>query len=333
MNNIKTVSGREFNQIDGKSILESAEAAGINLQYSCRTGRCSSCKCKLIGGITDTINDELGLSKSEKDEGYILSCVRYAKDDIEIQVDDLGDIKLPKAKTIPCKISNLNLLSNDVMQLFLRIPPSMEFNFLPGQYINLISPTGIKRSYSIANNFQDNLIEMHIKKVPKGKFSEYLFNEANENDLLRLNGPHGTFFLRENTKGIIFLATGTGIAPIKSILDSIDVQKGFKSKPIYVVWGGRKDSDIYLDLCGLYKNINFKYFSVLSRPKSNWNGRIGYVQDAILEEKLNLSEYNVYACGLDNMITDAKYIFLKNGLNQNEFFSDAFVDSSDIMLT
>lgn len=333
MNNIKTVSGREFNQIDGKSILESAEIAGINLQYSCRTGRCSSCKCKLVDGITGTINNELGLSKSEKDEGYILSCVRYAKDDIEIQVDDLGDIKLPKPKTIPCKINNLNLLSNDVMQLFLRIPPNMEFNFFPGQYINLTSPTGFKRSYSIANNFQDNLIEMHIKRVPNGKFSEYLFNKANENDLLRLNGPHGTFFLRENQKGIIFLATGTGIAPIKSILDSIDVVRDFKSKPIYVIWGGRKESDIYLDLKSLYKNINFKYFSVLSRPESNWNGRRGYVQDEILEQKLNLSEYNVYACGLDNMIADAMSILVQNGLNQNEFFSDAFVDSSDIMLT
>ena len=328
---IKTNSGKEFDQIDGESILGSAKKAGINFQYSCKTGRCSSCKCKLISGNTQTYSDEIGLTESEVKDGYILSCIRYAEDNIEIEVDDLGDIEIPKAQVVPSKINTFKMLSEDVIQVILRLPPNTNFNIIPGQYVDMVSPTNVKRSYSIANHVTSNLIELHIKKVINGEFSKYWFNNAKLDDLLRIKGPYGTFFLRESKKDIIFLATGTGIAPVQSMLDSLDKSKNIDDMTIYLLWGGRKSTDLYIDFSNKYKNLNLKYIPVLSRPSPNWHGKVGYIQNVLIEEKLNLDNYNVYACGLDQMISDANKLLTENGLKKNSFFSDAFVDSSDII--
>jgi len=328
---IKTNSGKEFKQIDGESILSSAEKAGINFQYSCKNGRCSTCKCKLISGKTKTFSDEIGLTKSEIKDGYILSCIRYAEDNIEIEVDDLGDIELPKEQVLPSKINTLKMLSEDVIQVILRIPPNLSFNIIPGQYIDIVGPNNVKRSYSVANHVVGNLIEFHIKKVINGEFSEYWFEDAKPDDLLRLKGPYGTFFLRESKKDIIFLATGTGIAPIQSMLENLDKSKNIDDLNIYLFWGGRKISDLYLDFLNKYKNLNLKYIPVLSRPDSNWNGKVGYIHKILLQQNLNLKEYSVYACGLDKMISDANKLLIENGLENDSFFSDAFVASSDII--
>jgi CDP-4-dehydro-6-deoxyglucose reductase, E3 len=328
---IKTSSGKEFEQIDGQSILSSAKKAGINFQYSCKTGRCSSCKCKLISGNTQTYSDEIGLTESEVKDGYILSCIRYAEDNIEIEVDDLGDIEIPKVQLVPSKINTFKMLSEDVIQVILRIPPNTDFNIIPGQYVDMVSPSNVKRSYSIANNVTNNLIELHIKKVINGEFSKYWFDDAKPDDLLRIKGPHGTFFLRESNKDIIFLATGTGIAPVQSMLDSLDKSKNIDDLSIYLLWGGRKSTDLYIDFSNKYKNLNLKYIPVLSRPDPNWHGKVGYIHNVLIEEKLNLENYDVYACGLDQMISDANKLLIQNGLKNNSFFSDAFVASSDII--
>lgn len=331
MSIIKTNSGKQFEQIDGESILSSAKKAGINFQYSCKTGRCSSCKCKLISGKTQTYSNEIGLTKSEIKDGYILSCIRFADSDIEIEVDDLGDVEIPKEQVLPSKINTLKMLSEDVIQVMLRIPPNTKFNIIPGQYVDVVGPNNIKRSYSIANYVTENLIELHIKKVINGALSDYWFENAKPDDLLRLKGPYGTFFLRESKKDIIFLATGTGIAPIQSMLDNLDKSKNIDDLNIYLFWGGRKISDIYIDFLNKYKNLNLKYIPVLSRPDSNWNGKLGYIHKILLEQNLNLKEYNVYACGLDKMIYDANKLLKEHGLENNSFFSDAFVASSDII--
>ncbi|MDB4849059.1 2Fe-2S iron-sulfur cluster-binding protein [Gammaproteobacteria bacterium] len=327
MSFIKTNSGKEFEQIDGESILSSAKKAGINFQYSCKNGRCSTCKCILISGNTQTYSDEIGLTKSEKEDGYILSCVRYAASNIEIEVDDLGDIEIPKEQVLPSKINSLKMLSEDVIQVILRIPPNTRFNIIPGQYVDIVGPNNVKRSYSIANHIVDNLIELHIKKVINGELSDYWFKDAKPDDLLRLRGPYGTFFLRESKKDIIFLATGTGIAPVKSMLDNLEKSKNIDDLNIYLIWGGRKASDLYLDFSNKYKNLNLKYIPVLSRPDSSWHGSVGYVHKVLLEQNFNLAEYNVYACGLDKMISDANMLLTEKGLQNNSFFSDAFVAS------
>jgi CDP-4-dehydro-6-deoxyglucose reductase len=331
MNHITTQSGKQFEQLDNESILDSAKKAGINFEYSCKNGRCSTCKCKLISGQTSSYSDELGLTEQEKKEGYILSCVRYAIEDIEIHVNDLGNIELPKPKTVPCKINKIQRASRDVVIVTLRIPPNSDFSFIAGQYIDIIGPNRIKRSYSIANYSKNKTIELHIKEVENGEFSDYWFNKAASDDLLRLNGPYGTFFLRDIDKDIVFLATGTGIAPFKSMLENIEAIQKYQDKAITLIWGVREEKDFHLvDINCTHQN--FKFIPVLSRPSSNWNGKKGYVQNILLEEELFLPDCMVYACGSEKMIANSKKLLTSKGLNEDCFFSDAFVDSSDIIL-
>ena len=189
-------SGASFAQLEQDTILNAAEQSGVYLAYSCRTGRCSTCKCRVIGGDTVPLADEVGLSQKEKDEGWILTCVRSATSNLEIEIDDLGDVILPKPALFPCRIDSIDNVSKRVRRIVLRLPPSSAVKILPGQYIDIIGPSGVKRSYSVANYVTDNLLEFHIGEVDGGCLSDYWFGKAKINDLLRLNGPLGTFFLR-----------------------------------------------------------------------------------------------------------------------------------------
>ena len=328
LNTIRTLSGKKFFQDENESILSSAEKNNIFLPYSCKNGRCSTCKCRLISGQTDIDSNELGLSDKEKKEGWILSCVRFAKSDIVIDVEDFGDLKFPKANIYPCKISEINYLTNDVLQVILRFPPNVNFSFIPGQYLDIIGPNNTKRSYSIANNFQDNLIELHIKNVPGGLLSNYWFNQAKIDDLLRMYGPKGTFFIRKNIpKKIIFLATGTGIAPVLSMIEGLRSSKINLKKQVSVFWGARFNEDLYVDK---FKHLLDKcnFFPVLSKPDKEWEGIQGYVQNALIEKNYNLKNASVYACGSDAMIRSAEEILIKSGLEMDNFYSDAFLPSA-----
>jgi CDP-4-dehydro-6-deoxyglucose reductase len=217
-------------------------------------------------------------------------------------------------------------LNSDVVRVLLRLPPSSDFEFIPGQYIDIIRSNGIRRSYSLANaSFEKKLLELHVKAVPGGVMSEYWFKEAKQNDLLRLHGPLGTFFLRK-TAGLhlIFLATGTGIAPIKAILDSIpSLPRDLRPSSVTVVWGARHLNDHYLkmaDTQGVHT-----YIPVLSRPSEGWVGARGYVQDVLLELKSDLRNAIVYACGSDAMVKSVRARLIQAGLPESHIFSDAFV--------
>jgi len=282
----------------------------------------------VINGTTRVLKSESGLTEQEKAEGWILSCVRAVETDVVLEVDDLGSIEIPLAKTFPCRISEIKLLESDVIQVLLRLPPTAIFHFLPGQYIDVIGPNGIRRSYSLANaNFADRLLELHIRAVEGGVLSQYWFSQAKPNDLLRLNGPLGTFFLRESAGlDLIFLVTGTGIAPVKAILESmvqLDSEKHPKS--VTVFWGSRKSQDLYFNVADIPGSHT--YIPVLSRPSEDWTGSRGYVQDVLLETKPDLSNVAVYACGSDAMIHSAKTCLVQAGLPVNCFYSDAFVSS------
>lgn len=320
--------GKNFYSLLGTTILDAASQAQIALPYSCKTGRCSTCKCKVITGTTRALHHESGLTEQEKAEGWILNCVRTVESDVVLEVDDLGGVEIPAAKTWPCRISEIKLLAPDVVQVLLRLPPTANFRFLPGQYIDVIGPNGIRRSYSLANsNYADKLLELHIRAVEGGAMSDYWFNQAKPNDLLRLNGPLGTFFLRE-TAGIdlIFLATGTGIAPVKAMLESMaHLSPDLRPKTVTVLWGGRKSQDLYF-------NVNdipgpHTYIPVQSRPSDGWSGSKGYIQDVLLDTKQDLINAAVYACGSDVMIHSAKNRLVQAGLPAKRFYSDAFVSS------
>lgn len=328
MHSVELVGGKRFTTQNGEPLLEAAARSGVNLPYSCKTGRCSTCKCKVLRGATNALQPETGLTEQEKTEGWILSCVRSAETDVVLEVDDLGDFELPIAKTLPCRISQINRLAPDVVQVLLRLPPTADFRFIPGQYIDVIGPNGIRRSYSLANSsFADKLLELHVRAVEGGAMSQYWFNQAKVNDLLRLNGPLGTFFLRETENiNIIFLATGTGIAPVKAMLESMATLPDEQSpKSVTVLWGGRKQDDLYFDVADIPGKHHFE--PVLSRPDDGWAGVKGYVQDALLALKPDLSNVAVYACGSDAMIHSAKMCLVEAGLPPKRFHSDAFVCS------
>ncbi len=321
-------SGKTFKATSEISLLDAAAKSGISLPYSCKTGRCSACRCKVLRGETRVLHAEAGLSEQEKSEGWILSCVRSAETDIRLDVEDLDGLKLPVAKTWPCRISKLNHLASDVVQVFLRLPPTADFNFIPGQYVDIIGPNGVRRSYSLANaSFANKLLELHIRAVENGVMSEYWFKHAKQNDLLRLNGPLGTFFLRQITGiDLIFLATGTGIAPVKAMLESInDLPADKMPKTVSVLWGGRYLKDLYLSASNMPSMC--AYIPVLSRAADDWTGARGYVQDALVNTQLDLSNAAVYACGSDDMIHCAKVSLVKAGLLTKNFYSDAFVTS------
>lgn len=330
MPQINTQSGRSFAAAEGQSILDAASSNGVQFSYSCRNGRCSSCKCKIISGKSILLHEELGLSEQEKSEGWALSCSRTATSDLHVDVEDLAGLSLPVAKTMPCRIHAIDRLSADVVRVYLRLPPAAGFSFRAGQYVDVIAPPdGLRRSYSLAcAAVTENQLELHIRKVESGAMSEYWFSRAKAGDLLRLFGPLGTFVFRDlRDVDLVFLATGTGIAPVKAMLECLALSPmGSGPRSVAVYWGGRLREDIYLDLSSITANCHYR--TVLSRESDSWQGARGHVQNALLADRADFGKTVVYACGSDAMIHSAKSLLVSKGLSERHFYSDAFVCSA-----
>lgn len=329
MNNITLSNAKSFEQKSGMSILDSALAQGIFLEHSCKTGRCGVCAVRVKQGDTSLTNSESSLGESEKEAGYVLTCCRAATTDLQLDTEDLPELQGLTVKTCPARIDAIDYLNSSVIRVVLRTPPNNSLQFLPGQYVSVIGPNSLRRSYSVANAPRaDNKIELHIKKVEGGAFSQFWFEQAKVNDLLRFEGPLGTFFVRSPApKKLLLLATGTGLAPVKSILEQFIQIDAAKRPEIHMYWGNRNDTDIYTDLRDL-AGPNVQAHLLLSRPGPEWTGRTGYVQQAVLEDEHDLSECAVYACGSISMIESAKAALIQSGLPSHKFHSDAFVSSN-----
>jgi len=325
---IKLKNNKSFQCDENSTIFEAARKNNIILEHSCLNSRCSSCIVKVISGQTKNNEEELVLTEVQKKQKFVLSCNARPLSDLELDIEDLGDRIIYDKKIIPSKINNIEKLTDEVLKITLRLPPNSSFRFNSGQYINIIKGN-ITRSYSIANcSNHKNKLEFFIKKYQNGLMSKYLFEEAKINDLLRIEGPVGTFFLRDSSfKNIVFLATGTGIAPIKSILQELEESSlDYQNKIFWVIVGARYKEDLFW--VPNFKKIKIKYIPVLSRQENDWNGEKGYVQDIVLKQQINLENTQVYACGSNNMINSAKELFFKNKLKENNFFSDAFVQTN-----
>lgn len=324
MPKITLKNGIKFECARNQIILEAAKLNGIAIEHSCRTGRCGVCATTVLSGDSVALKPEISEIYNSCGELMILTCCRAPVVDLELGIEDLGDIGKLQTVTLPCKIDNLKMLNKVVLELTLRLPPTANFKFVAGQYINLTSQGGTKRSYSIASSpAKDGKIILHIKRVKNGMMSDYLFNKAKKNDLLRFEGPLGTFsFRNDNSKNVVFLATGTGIAPVKSILE--DLQQKNIDKNLIVIWGGRYLEDLYWKTSCI--SLPHKFIPVLSR-ELNWVGLRGHVQNALLDLDLDLTSTTVYACGSQSMIKDASNLLIQNGLPQGQFHSDAFVSS------
>lgn len=331
MSSVELANSVAFDCLEGQTILDSGRKQGVVLEHSCRTGRCGICKVRVIRGETKVETPEQSLGEIEADKGYILTCCRSAVSDIKLDATDLGRLATLKVQTLPARIDSLAKLADDVLEIVLRTPPTSQFDFLPGQYIDVIGPGGIRRSYSIANAPRDDgRITLHIRKVHGGEMSAYWFEQAKQNDLLRFEGPLGTFCLRElPVSRLVLLATGTGIAPIKAILEELQDDSGAaKYERIHLYWGGRFMPDLYWQ--PIFEGLPLTFTPVLSRVLGgNW--RSGYVQNAVLLDDLPLEHSVVYACGSEVMIHDAKETLLRAGLKPGNFLSDAFVQSGGLL--
>jgi CDP-4-dehydro-6-deoxyglucose reductase, E3 len=323
---IKTKEGKEFLSVEGKTVLESALSAGFVFEHSCKSGQCGACKTTLLQGKIIELQEQVALNRKKDVSDQFLTCCCTVSSDILIDAADLSVMHGIEVKILPARVNSLELLSEDIMQVKLRLPPTSDFIFLEGQFIDIIGPNSIRRSYSIANISLNKEITLLIKKVKDGEFSNYWFNEVKPNDLLRIEGPKGTFFLRNNAKNLVFLATGTGIAPIISILEGLDLDSNFnQTKDISLFWGNREQKDFVWS--PNFKKIHVNFYPVISKEGSNWCGEIGYVQDVALRVINNIKEVNVYACGASAMIDSAKPGFIGAGLSEKDFYADKFLKS------
>lgn len=322
-------SGHTFPVDADETILEAGLKHGYTLPYSCRDGVCGVCKGKVMQGEVDYgTHQASALSDAEKAVGMALFCCAKPKTDLVIECREVSTLNDIPVKLLPTRVHKMEKLAEDVMVLYLKLPASERLQFLAGQYIDIIQKTGKPRSFSLANApHDDEFLELHVRNIAGGSFTNHVFTEMKERDILRIRGPLGTFFLREDSdKPIIFVASGTGFAPIKAIMEHA-LQIGIK-RPMHFYWGARKLTDLYmLDKATEWEARGIKFTPVLSEalPEDNWKGRTGFVHAAVMEDYADLSNYQVYACGAPVVVEAAHRDYTtQRKLPNEEFFSDAF---------
>lgn len=329
-------SGQAFDAAPGQTLLQSALDAGVLLPYGCRNGACGACKAILVEGQIDGPEvQETVLPAAERKAGKFLTCVARPASDLKIECREVSAGAAIVAKTLPARVQKMNRLAPDVIELHLQLPASERLQFMAGQYIDILLKDGRRRSFSLANApHDDNLLQLHVRLVPGGFFTTHVFNAMKERDILRFNGPHGSFFLQEDSKKpIVLLAGGTGFAPIKAIVEHA-IHQGIQ-RPISIYWGSRDRAGLYQDALArswAEQHAHIRYVPVLSEPTAAdaWEGRTGLVHEAVLADFPDLSGHQVYACGAPPMIEAARRDFCaQSGLPAEEFFADAFTFNPD----
>ena len=330
-------SGHEFEVEPGEAILAAALRQGFVLPYGCRNGACGSCKGRILEGRVDYgTYQEKALPEKEKAEGKALFCQARPLTDLVLEARTIGAVKDIPIKTLPCRVQKIERLADDVIVLYLKLPANERLQFLAGQYLEFLLRDGTRRSFSMANPpHDDELIQLHVRHVPGGSFTDHVFGKMKERDILRFEGPHGTFFLREDSdKPIVFVASGTGFAPIKSVIEHALAEE--VKRPMTLYWGGRRPKDLYLNdlpLKWAAEHPGFRYVPVISDalPEDAWTGRTGFVHRAVMEDLPDLSGHQVYACGVPVMVDAARSDFVARcGLPEDEFYADSFTTQADL---
>ncbi len=321
-------SGKVFRTDGDSAILDDALIHGLNFPYGCQKGFCGKCKATIIEGEVGYEGDiPNGITAQEVAEGMALLCQCRAKSDIALVVDELDSVADIEVRNLPCKVQSIKRLNHDVTQIILKIPGAESLQYLAGQYVDLIHPDFEPRAFSIANApTNSGLIELHVRQIENGKFTNFVFNELEEKSLLRIEGPKGDFFFREESKKpVILIAGGTGLGPIKSIIEHAIATK--LNRQIYLYWGVRDEVDLYMDLPEQWANDNdnIHFVPVLSEPNDAWQGKTGFVHEGVLSDFEDLTGYEIYACGPPAMVKAVASTFVEQGMIKDNFFSDAFV--------
>jgi len=332
-------SGRSFSANDSEPLLAAAIRQGIGLPHGCKDGACGSCKCKkLEGKVVHGAHQLKALSVEEEANGFILTCCGVAESDVVLESRQVTDESAFPVRKMPARVTSLERLSSDVMVVRLQLPASDVLKYHAGQYVEFLLRDGERRPYSMANAPFTQLdkpgMEIHIRHMPGGKFTDHVFAGMKEKEIVRIEGPYGSFFLREDSaKPLVLLASGTGFAPIKALIEQMQFKN--MQRPAVLYWGGRRPVDLYMMDWVLAKVAEMpllRFVPVVSNAmtEDHWTGRTGFVHKAVLEDFPDLSKHQVYACGAPIVVESAKAEFsAMAGLPDDEFFADAFTSEAD----
>ncbi len=306
------------------------------LPYSCKNGTCGSCKGRLLSGqVNYPFHPPQALSKADLTSGGALLCQAVALTDLEVSVREIAAVKDIKICMLPAKITSKDFLSTQVVRLKLKLPKSQHLQFLAGQYLEVVLPGGKRRAFSIASPPHDNEeLELHIRHVDGGDFTSRVFDELKVGDLLRIEGPLGTFFIRhDSSRPMLMLGGGTGFAPLKAMIEYL-LQKQSK-RSLHLYWGAKTLEELYclqVPQSWAAENPHIQFTAVLSDPehKDKWQGRTGFVHQALEQDYPDLSGHDVYMSGPPMMIESAKRAFIARGLPEDRLFYDSFEFGADV---
>jgi len=324
-------AGHQFSAAPGQTLLEAAIAQRIGLPYGCRDGKCGSCTAQLVAGRVSYPSGKTEALAGQPADAC-LTCQAVPASDIRLRVAELETVADIEVRTLPCRVAEKTRLNHDVIRLRLKLPEAQRLQFLAGQYLEFILADGRKRAFSIANAPHDDaLMELHVRRVPGGEFTDYVFDELEEKTILRIQGPLGSFVLREaSARPLLFIGGGTGFAPLKGLVEHA-FHLGLE-RPMTLYWGVRAERDLYwpeLPQRWAAEHANFSYVPVLSEPDPDWSGRRGYVHEAVLEDHPDIADYDVYLSGPPVMVEAGRAAFEARGLALDHMFSDAFEYAAD----
>jgi CDP-4-dehydro-6-deoxyglucose reductase len=331
-------ANRSFEVQRDEPILSAAIRQGIGLPYGCRDGACGSCKSRLLEGrVIHGAHQLKALSSAEEDAGFILPCCAAAQTDCIIEARSVpGAGEFPVLK-MPARVLSLQRAAPDVMIMKLQLPANQNLQYRAGQYIEILLRDGARRSYSMANAAHQlgspPVLELHLRHLVGGSFTDHVFGHMKDKEILRIEGPFGSFFLREeSTKPIVLLAAGTGFAPIKALIEHMQLKD--ITRPALLYWGCRTRTDLYLNdwaETAAATMQNLRYVPVLSQPHdAGWSGRVGLVHQAVMADLPDLSAHQVYACGSPLMVEASRRDFVQRcALPPDEYYADAFTSEAD----
>ena len=328
-------AGRAFEVARDEVMLGAAIRQGIGLPYGCKDGACGSCKSRLLDGrVIHGAHQAKALSAEEEQAGLILTCCATPQTDCVIESRQVTAADRFPVLKMPSRVLSITRPAPDVAVLTLQLPANQVFRYHAGQYVEFILRDGARRSYSMASAPEraKGTIELHIRHMPGGRFTDHVFGAMKEKEILRMEGPYGSFFLREDsTKPVVLLASGTGFAPIKALIEHMEAQGMTRSAVLY--WGARQAADLYLNDWAEQAAARLPwltYVPVLSEAGADWSGRTGFVHRAVMADLPDLSGHQVYACGVPVMVESAQRDFVALcGLPAEEFYADAFTSEAD----